>query len=120
MAQLWGGRFTKDTKEEVFRFNESLSFDKRLFEQDIEDETLRMVEKYGWDDQAMKSNIYPICWEMMCGNISKDEAIRLMALDDWHLAKRQLTWFRRNNNIIWLPLDKAGIRISNFYLSRLK
>ena len=27
MAQLWGGRFTKDTKEEVFRFNESLSFE---------------------------------------------------------------------------------------------
>ncbi len=43
MAQLWGGRFTKDTKEEVFSFNESLSFDKRLFEQDIEGSIAHVV-----------------------------------------------------------------------------
>lgn len=43
MAQLWGGRFTKDTKEEVFLFNESLSFDKRLFEQDIEGSIAHVV-----------------------------------------------------------------------------
>ena len=43
MAQLWGGRFTKDTKEEVFRFNESLSFDRRLFEQDIEGSVAHVV-----------------------------------------------------------------------------
>ena len=43
MAQLWGGRFTKDTKEEGFRFNESLSFDRRLFEQDIEGSIAHVV-----------------------------------------------------------------------------
>ena len=36
MAQLWGGRFTKNTDAEVFAFNESLSFDQRLYKQDIE------------------------------------------------------------------------------------
>lgn len=90
-----------------------------FFTQDIEGETLAMVEAYGWDDQAMKSNIYPICWEMMRGNISRDEAIRLFELDDWHLAKRQLTWFKRNKNIIWKPLAVAKKCISNFYLSRI-
>ena len=35
MAQLWGGRFTKDTDALVYAFNRSLDFDKRLFEQDI-------------------------------------------------------------------------------------
>ena len=43
MAQLWGGRFTKETKDEVFRFNESLSFDKRLFVQDIEGSIAHVV-----------------------------------------------------------------------------
>jgi len=43
MAQLWGGRFTKETKDEVFRFNESLSFDQRLFEQDIEGSIAHVV-----------------------------------------------------------------------------
>lgn len=87
----------------------------KLFEQDIESETLAMVEKYGWDDQAMKSDIYPICWEMMRGNISRDEAIKLNAIDDWHLAKRQLTWFKRNKNINWLPLDEAEEWIIKYY-----
>lgn len=36
MAQLWGGRFTKETDKLVYAFNASIGFDKRLFEQDIE------------------------------------------------------------------------------------
>lgn len=35
MAQLWGGRFTKQENELVNAFNESLTFDRRLAEQDI-------------------------------------------------------------------------------------
>ena len=35
MAQLWGGRFTKETDKEVFDFNASIGFDKRLFAFDI-------------------------------------------------------------------------------------
>ncbi len=35
MAQLWGGRFTKETDKQVYDFNASISFDKRLYRQDI-------------------------------------------------------------------------------------
>ncbi|MGF7010174.1 argininosuccinate lyase [Lachnospiraceae bacterium PF1-22] len=35
MAQLWGGRFTKETEAQVYDFNASISFDKRLYKQDI-------------------------------------------------------------------------------------
>lgn len=35
MAQLWGGRFTKETDKKVYDFNASIRFDKRLFYQDI-------------------------------------------------------------------------------------
>ncbi len=34
--KLWGGRFTKETDDKVFAFNESLSFDQRFWKQDIE------------------------------------------------------------------------------------
>lgn len=90
----------------------------KLFAQPIEEETLMLVGQYGWDSQAMKSDIYPICWEMMRGNIDREEAIRLNEIDDWHLAKRQLTWFKRNKNIVWIELNGAVERIINFYLSR--
>ena len=35
MAQLWGGRFTKQTDAAVKAFNDSIGFDKRLYRQDI-------------------------------------------------------------------------------------
>ncbi len=35
MAQLWGGRFTKETDQLVYQFNASISFDKRFYAQDI-------------------------------------------------------------------------------------
>ena len=35
MAQLWGGRFVKDTDQLVYDFNASIRFDKRLLPQDI-------------------------------------------------------------------------------------
>lgn len=36
MAQLWGGRFTKETDRLVYNFNASISFDKKFYRQDIE------------------------------------------------------------------------------------
>ena len=36
MAQLWGGRFTKETDKMVYEFNASITFDQRLYEQDIQ------------------------------------------------------------------------------------
>lgn len=36
MAQLWGGRFTKETDQLVYNFNASISFDQKLYKQDIE------------------------------------------------------------------------------------
>ena len=36
MAQLWGGRFTKETNALVKVFNDSIGFDKRLWREDIE------------------------------------------------------------------------------------
>lgn len=35
MAQLWGGRFTKETDRNVYLFNASIEFDKRLYKEDI-------------------------------------------------------------------------------------
>ncbi|SDB08739.1 argininosuccinate lyase [Eubacterium oxidoreducens] len=35
MAQLWGGRFTKETDQLVYAFNASISFDKKMYKQDI-------------------------------------------------------------------------------------
>ena len=49
MAQLWGGRFTKETDQLVYNFNASISFDKRFYKQDIKGSMahVRMLAKQG-------------------------------------------------------------------------
>ncbi len=49
MAQLWGGRFTKETDRLVYQFNASISFDQRLYRQDAEGSMahVRMLKKQG-------------------------------------------------------------------------
>lgn len=49
MAQLWGGRFTKETDQAVYDFNASITFDKRLLKQDIRGSKahVKMLAKQG-------------------------------------------------------------------------
>lgn len=75
-----------------------------LFVQDLYDETIKLVQKYDWEGQAMKSNIYQFAWGYLQGEYGLEKAKELANYDDWHLAKRQLTWFKRNKKINWLPL----------------
>ena len=35
-----------------------------------------------------------------------EEAVRILKRDTRHFAKRQLTWFRRESNVIWVDKDK--------------
>ncbi len=49
MAQLWGGRFTKETDQLVYHFNASISFDKKFYRQDMEGSIahVKMLGKQG-------------------------------------------------------------------------
>ncbi len=49
MAQLWGGRFTKETDKLVYNFNASISFDQKFYKQDIAGSKahVRMLAKQG-------------------------------------------------------------------------
>ena len=91
----------------------------QLFAQPIEEEYRRVAAEYAADSQAMKSDIYPIVRDMLDGKISREEAIRRNATVDWHLAKRQLTWFKRNQEIIWLPVEQARDYILDFVIKYL-
>ena len=59
MAQLWGGRFTKETDQLVYNFNASISFDKKLYAQDIRGSIahVMMLVKQGILTEAEKQQI---------------------------------------------------------------
>lgn len=42
------------------------------------------------------------------GEISLEEAVYLLKRDTRHFAKRQLTWFRRERDVIWINKDEFG------------
>lgn len=58
MAQLWGGRFTKETDQLVYNFNASISFDKRFYKQDIRGSIahVTMLEKRDSDKRRERSD----------------------------------------------------------------
>ena len=76
----------------------------KLFTQELYDETQALVDKYGWDNQAMTSNIYQYAWKYMQGEMLLAVAKERCFYEDWHLAKRQMTWFKRNKKINWMEL----------------
>lgn len=83
-----------------------------LFESGMVEEAKMLGEKYGWDSEAMTGNIYRLVHEYVEGNMSKDELKRRNETADWQLAKRQITWLKRNPYIVWLSLDEAKKYIS--------
>lgn len=77
----------------------------QMFEDKIVDEATRLGKKYGWKSEAMTGNIYPIIHKYVEGDINLEQAKELFATSDRRLAKRQMTWFRRNPNILWGTSD---------------
>ena len=59
MAQLWGGRFTKETDQLVYNFNASISFDKKFYRQDIDGSMahVKMLAKQGILTEEEKDQI---------------------------------------------------------------
>ena len=59
MAQLWGGRFTKETDQLVYNFNASIGFDQKFYEQDIRGSQahVKMLAKQGILTEQEKDQI---------------------------------------------------------------
>lgn len=85
----------------------------KMFEDGISEETKTLVKKYGLENEAMKSNIYPIVWRMIEGGITQEEAKKLAITADWRLAKKQRTWFKRNPFIYWFTPEGAVSEVKN-------
>ena len=84
----------------------------QLFKDGAVEEASIMGEKFGWDNEALKGNIYPLAHQYLLGKITLDDMISKYSIIDWRLVKRQLTWMKRNKFIKWLNLDDAEIYIS--------
>lgn len=74
-----------------------------MLKQGLVQEVENIVKKYknGYPT-AMQALGYKEVYEYLNGEISKDEMIEKIKRESRRYAKRQITWFKRNKNIIWL------------------
>lgn len=84
----------------------------QLFTNGVVEEAKMLGEKYGWENEAMTGNIYPLVKKMQDKAITMAELQAKNIVQDWRLAKRQLTWFRRNPHIVWVTRLEAEHYIS--------
>ena len=73
----------------------------QIFKNNVVKEAIELGKKYGWGSEAMTGNIYPLVRRHIEGDIDENELKRQFVVSDWRLAKRQLTWLRRNPYLLW-------------------
>ncbi len=93
-----------DEREKLYR-NIDLRVD-AMMEQGLLDE-VRALKAAGCTREmvSMQGLGYKEMLDYLAGEYSLEEAVRVLKRDTRHFAKRQLTWFRRERDVIWV--DKA-------------
>jgi len=86
----------------------------QLFDDGVVEEAKMLGDTYGWESEAMTGNIYRFARAYMNDELTKDEFILRSSTADWQLAKRQLTWLKRNKFIAWRPLDEVADEVKNY------
>lgn len=79
----------------------------QLFNNGVVEEATILGKKYGWKSEAMSANIYRLIHSYLEHELSLEEIKEKNTTLDRQLAKRQLTWLRRNPHMKWLELDEA-------------
>ncbi len=78
-----------------------------MIEQGLIEEVKQILEKYHTFPTAMQGLGYKEVVEYLEGFCTKEEMIEKIKKETRHYAKRQLTWFRKNKEIIWLDGEKS-------------
>ncbi len=81
----------------------------RMIEDGLVDEVRSLMDKGLTKDAVSMHGIgYKEIMEYLEGDATLEEAIYNIKLASRHFAKRQLTWFKRERDVIWLDRDEIG------------
>lgn len=76
-----------------------------MVDQGLEAEVASLAERYGPDLPLLQTLGYGETLEYMAGERTMEEAIALIQQRTRNFAKRQLTWFRREEGAMWLAAE---------------
>ena len=73
------------------------------------EETRTVLEKgFSAESPGLQSLGYRSIVGYLQGKTGLEEVLRQLKLDTRHYAKRQMTWFRKDSRIQWLPVDRSS------------
>lgn len=78
-----------------------------MLKQGLENEVKNLISKYSEFPTAMQGLGYKEIVEFFDGKISREEMIEKIKQESRRYAKRQLTWFRKNKEAIWLDAENG-------------
>jgi len=78
----------------------------RMLERGLVDEVRRLLSRGYGNARPMEAIGYRHVTGYLCGRYSFEEACRLMKRDTRHYARRQLIWFRRDERVRWLDVER--------------
>lgn len=79
----------------------------QLYDDGVALEAKTLGDMYGWESEAMTANIYRLSRAYLNNEITQQEFKKRNEIADWQLAKRQMTWLKRNQFLTWLPLAEV-------------
>lgn len=81
----------------------------RMVEQGLVEE-VRWLKEHGYDRSlvSMQGLGYKELFPYLDGTCSLEEAVEIIKRDTRHFAKRQITWFKREPDVIWLNQQEFG------------
>jgi tRNA dimethylallyltransferase len=90
----------------------------QMLEQGFIDEVRHLGECYGWDNEAMTGIGYRAFGRHLRGELSREAAAEETIRDTLRLAKRQMTWFKRNSDIVWVANAQDGVARAEAFLAK--
>lgn len=90
-----------------------------MINQGLEDEVKNLVSKYSKFPTAMQGLGYKEVIEYFDRKISREEMIEKIKQESRRYAKRQLTWFKKNKETIWLNAENGIEENVNIILEEL-
>jgi tRNA dimethylallyltransferase len=89
-----------------------------MFQSGLVEEGRQLGDQFGWDVEPLKTPGYKAIHRLLQGMISEQEAKNEFIQADLKLAKKQRTWFKRNNSIHWLNDPKEAVALATTLLNK--
>jgi len=88
----------------------------QMIESGLVQEAKKLAQKYSWELPSMSGIGYRQMRDYIEGKMVLDEALEWLKQDTRHYAKRQMTWFKRDERIHWVENERQAEKLISDFL----